>query len=67
MLVTRKSMISGKVHTMFLPITLMQIAAYNSGVLLQNAFPNLSNAEREFYKSGITPEEWDATFKDDEE
>jgi hypothetical protein len=67
MIVTRKSMISGKIWQMDLPITNEQVAAYDSGVLLQDAFPNLSNVEREFYKTGITGEEWDATFGDDDE
>ncbi len=67
MIVVRKSMISGKTYEMDLPITLEQVFAYNSGVLLQDAFPNLSVADREFYKTGITAEEWAATFGGDDE
>ena len=40
------------------PITLEQLARYSAGELLQNAFPQLSAGEREFIKTGITPEEW---------
>jgi len=36
------------------------------GMLIQNAF-DLSPAEREFLQTGITPEEWDSTFKGPEE
>lgn len=41
--------------------------AYENGALLQNAFPNLSSAEREFIKSGITDEEWQSIFAEEEE
>jgi hypothetical protein len=61
-LVIRRSPFSGKTHEMDLPITEKQVADYRSGTLLQNAFPNLSADEREFYKTGITAEEWKATF-----
>jgi hypothetical protein len=44
---------------MDLPITEAQVEAYEKGALLQNAFPNLSAGQREFYKTGITDEEWD--------
>jgi hypothetical protein len=33
---------------------------------VQDAFPQLDADQREFLISGITPEEWDATFGDDE-
>lgn len=67
MQITRKSMVSGVERTMDLNITQGQIDAYNRGTLLQDAFPNLTDAEREFFKSGITDEEWKATFGDDED
>jgi hypothetical protein len=60
MKITRKSLITGKTHTRDLPITEAQLAAYESGVLVQDAFPHLSPPEREFIKTGITPEEWQA-------
>ena len=58
MKITRTSLVTGKIHTRDLPITEAQLAAYESGVLLQDAFPHLSPPDREFIKSGITPEEW---------
>lgn len=67
MKITRKSMISGKEHTKDLDITPEQVEAYFAGTLLQDAFPNLSKEDREFFKTGITAEEWDATFKDDDD
>jgi hypothetical protein len=37
-----------------------RLLAYTNGhLLLQDAFPELSNSGREFIKSGITDDEWD--------
>tara|TARA_R100000234_G_C4931634_1_gene148761 strand:+ start:601 stop:747 length:147 start_codon:yes stop_codon:yes gene_type:complete len=47
---------------MEIDVTEEQIALWESGVLIQNAMPNLSADEREFIKTGITPEEWDSAF-----
>ena len=52
---------------MDLPVTVEQLEHYAAGALLQNAFPNLSADEREFIKTGITAEEWEAIFGTDEE
>lgn len=60
--VTRRSPFTGITRTLDLNITARQVAAYDNGALLQNAFPNLSADEREFYKTGITGEEWDQMF-----
>lgn len=62
MLVTRVSTFSHKSNTMDLPITQEQMDHYNSGALIQNAFPNLSADEREFIMTGITPQEWEDAF-----
>ena len=59
MKITRISPFTGKIRTMDLPITQEQIEDYESGTLLQNAFPNLTPGQREFFKTGITDEEWD--------
>jgi hypothetical protein len=64
--ITRRSMLSGKEHTMFLDITEDQVAAYAAGAYVQDAFPNLSAGEREFIMTGITPTEWDEVFGGDE-
>lgn len=59
MLVERKSMISGQVNILDLPITETDLNNYyNNHMLIQDAFPSLSPDEREFIKTGITPEEW---------
>lgn len=63
MQVTRTSMFTGKVHTLELQVTQDQLDRYtNTRMLIQEAFPQLSDAEREFIKTGVTPEEWDAVF-----
>jgi hypothetical protein len=58
MKITRVSMISGQSHTLDLPVTYEQLLAYAEGALLQEAFPHLSPPEREFIKTGVTPDEW---------
>lgn len=60
--VTRRSPFSGNVNTIFIETTEAEITAYNAGELIQVAFPNLSADEREFIKTGITPEEWAVAF-----
>ncbi len=66
--VTRKSILSGKTNTMALDITEEHLDKYEQvgGLLIQAVFPNLSAGEREFLISGITPEEWNKTFGEDD-
>jgi len=48
---------------MDLSVTAEQMTRYNSGrFTIQDCFPNLTPDEREFIKSGITADEWEATF-----
>ena len=65
MLITRKSLISGNINTMSLPITEEQYTAWEQGTLVQDAMPHLSPDEREFIMTGITPEEWADNFGDE--
>jgi hypothetical protein len=63
MILYRISDLTGEVHSMELDVTDAQLELYDEfGVLLQDAFPNLTADEREFIKTGITPEEWDEYF-----
>jgi hypothetical protein len=66
MKVTRTSPFTGITRTLDLNITAAQVARYSNGWLLQDAFPQLSAGEREFYKTGITDEEWDKHIGGDE-
>ena len=67
MIFIRKSIISGIKRDMDLPVTQEQYDRYKSGWYVQDAFPNLSDDEREFIISGVTAEEWSNTFGDEEQ
>lgn len=70
MLVTRTSQISGKVATMDLAVTIAQLDRIDvrnyTKELVQNIVPDLSAEQREFLITGVTPEEWNSIFGDDE-
>lgn len=67
MLITRTSPFSGKTHSMEINVTQEQLDVWQGGQLIQKVLPHLTPDEREFLMTGITPEEWDAAFKDSEE
>lgn len=58
MKITRTSPLTGKAATFDLPICQAQIESYKAGRLIQHAFANLDPWQREFYKTGYTPEDW---------
>ena len=64
MLIEKESPLSGNKNVMDIDVTEEQIASWQGGELIQNAMSNLSADEREFIKTGITPEEWENTFGD---
>ena len=64
MKITMTSMISGKTTTRDIDVEPEQILAWQNGMLIQDAMPELSASDREFIMSGITQEEWDGIFKD---
>jgi hypothetical protein len=44
---------------MELPVNPLELDAYHAGnASIQDVFPHLTAEQREFIKSGITPEEW---------
>ena len=63
--ITRRSPLSGRTSTMKIDTTDAALAAWQGGMLIQDAMPNLSAAEREFIKTGLTPRDWLDMFKDD--
>lgn len=67
MKITMQSKLTGKVHTMDLPITEQQINLWQGGMLIQKAMPQLTADQREFLITGATKEEWDAAFKPDDD
>lgn len=40
---------------------------WKGGKLIQDAFPDLNDEQREFIMTGITPEEWNKLFPGDED
>ena len=64
--VTRASILSGKLHTVIIHIDFNifcdALKAWEDGAYIQDAFPMLSDNEREFMLSGITAVEWDKEF-----
>jgi hypothetical protein len=67
-IIFKKSMLSGKMHKAIMRITNKQYNRWiNSGELIQDIFPHLTAEEREFLMTGSTPEEWNQTFKNEEE
>ena len=50
---------------MQLDITGQELINWEKGGLIQDIFPHLTPEEREFIKTGITPDEWDKLFGDD--
>ena len=62
MKITRVSPFSNKKTTLEIDVTARQIASWERGELIQDAMPNLTPNEREFIKTGVTPDEWDDIF-----
>lgn len=64
--IIRKSVFTGNKTSMELNCTQLEFEcgflAWETGTLIQNAFPMLNADEREFVKTGCTPAEWDNMF-----
>ena len=67
MKITRTSIFSGNTNTMELNVTQEQLTAWESGVNIQVAMPQLNAEEREFVKTGMTPTEWNELFGEEED
>ena len=67
MQITRTSMISGNTNTMELDVTQEQLTAWENGMNIQQAMPQLNADEREFVKTGMTPTEWEELFGEEED
>ena len=65
MIVSKKSMVSGIVHSMDLPVTEEQLKRWEAGELIQDVFPHLSADEREFMTTGIVGDEWNALYPEE--
>ena len=67
MKITRTSSVSGKTTTREIDVTQEQLDLYYNGTLIQKAMPHLSDDDREFIMTGITPEEWEEIFSGSED
>lgn len=65
MKITRTDPFTGKENTMELDITQAQLERWQNGELIQNVFPFLTADEREFLKTGITPDSWDVYLNEE--
>lgn len=64
MIIERISPFTGEVRKKDLPITQEQLDSWRAGTVIQKAFPNLSDSEREFILTGLSDDEWDDMFKE---
>jgi len=67
-----KSMLTGHWNVMDIPINREKLDVWTSTPrnelpLIQHFFPELTPEQREFIKSGCTPEEWNAEIPEEEE
>lgn len=62
MLITRTSPISGATHSLEVNCTPEQLAAWEAGVKIQDAMPDVLAPLREFVMTGTTPGEWASMF-----
>ena len=61
--VTKRSGLSGELNTVWIPnLEPESVDAWLNGENIQNALFYLDADQREFVKTGITPEEWNAVF-----
>lgn len=68
MKITKQSRATGVTHTREIPITKLEYEQWlGTNTLIQVAFPLLTPDEREFLISGVTPEEWDELFGEDDD
>lgn len=64
MRITKTSVYTGITRTRELPITTEEIRRWQSGELIQNVWPDLSDTQRLFLIDGATQQEWDSLWPD---
>ena len=68
MIIKRRSPLTGQINSMSLDITEQQLERWSKGdALIQEAFPNLNQVQREFILTGYTDEDWSTMFGGDED
>tara|TARA_R100000544_G_C2165109_1_gene29527 strand:+ start:78 stop:416 length:339 start_codon:yes stop_codon:yes gene_type:complete len=58
MLITRKSLITGQINTLEIDVSQCDIDAWEDGMLIQDAMPDLTADEREFIMTGSHGNDW---------
>lgn len=66
MLIEKRSIATGRVHILDLPVTKQQVESWQGGAMIQDAMPNLSSDMREFILTGITPSEWKELYGEED-
>jgi len=66
MLFRRISPYSGKENSRDLPVTPEQYDKWRSGTKIQEAMPHLCPEDREFILTGLTQEDWEDIYKEEE-
>lgn len=66
MLISKRSPVTGKINTMELNVTPIQLHLWQQGMLIQRVMPNLTAEQREFLISGCTQEDWDKLYPKEE-
>lgn len=66
MLIKRQSIFTRKENEREIDITPVQLCWWQSGMPIKDAAPQLSADDRYFLISGVTPEEWDVLFPEEE-
>jgi hypothetical protein len=65
MIIKRKSVISGIIRSLDIPVNPDDYAIWKSGLeSIQMAMPYLNDDDREFILSGIIASEWDSAFSE---
>ena len=65
---TATSILSGVTRTLTVPgLTPEAVKTWKSGVMIQDAMPDISPEWREFVMTGITPDEWGNLIGDEED
>ncbi len=54
-------------NTHYMDVKMVDLAAYEDGALIQDAFPYLTSGQRELILTGISDEMWGNMFDDEEE
>lgn len=57
---------SGVTRTLDIPVTMNQLQKWSEGANIQDVMGNLTDDEREFIMTGITADEWNNAFGEEE-